>query len=310
MKIFLMMFIGAVAAVGILTGCATQNSEESANALLKFKEGAKKAKTIEPSGNPPIDAVGQTTTILYKRTADNILNYIYAMEGEESVVEFNNWYRGQNSEPTEDAQKAYAKTICFETDCTDAAILEKHRSAKAISDAERLKVEEAWYGAGNQDSSNALVAEAAALRKVADYEQYSTDLKKCKDDKAKKEFLDKFNADAERKARVEEGKKIFDQRMAVKEPGFSLEKKLEELGKMAEEAGQVLVDLTNAVNKDPSAVVINPFGSAEEKAKATRVKDTVGAIGDQGKYSVEGLKWMISKYMDLREANKESNLKD
>ncbi len=310
MKKFSMMFIGAVMAAGILSGCATQNSAESANALLKFKEGAKNAKTIESSGNPPIDAVGQSTTIIYKRTADNILNYIYAAEGEESIIEFNNWYRGQSPEPTADAQKAYARTICFETDCTDAGILEKHRSAKAISDAERLKVEDAWYGTGKKDSSNALVSEAKVLRQIAIYDEYAEKLKNCKDDKAKQELTDELVADSAWQKQVAKGKQLFDKRMAEKEPGFSLDKKIAELQELLGEANQTVVDLNNAVAKDPSAVVVNPFGSAEEKAKATKVKDAVAAIGDQGKYSVDGLGWMISKYMDLREANKESNLKD
>lgn len=302
MKKTMLILGGAMAVVGLISGCAMLGGADKAidkkAELKKFREGANNARTIDPSGNPPIDAVGKSTSIVYGKAADSILQYINAVEGTEAQRMYSTEIGAitvKNQDELNTKKKEIARKIYFL--CNADTVTDK--TWQDATEAKKTEILDNWYKT-NTDKSDTLIEGNA----VNTYIEFVDKLKMQKTDDAKNKLINDRNINVEYAKEIEKGKAIFDARMKTQDSNFSIDNKIVELTQTLQQATGVLKELSVAIQKDPKAIIVNPFGTPDEKTQARKVVGVMNTVKDQGKYSVEGLDWMLDKYMAMRELDK------
>lgn len=209
-KSLLSVSVGAMALVMFATGCTTTNEDAALQArkdLNDFIVGSRAAEVIQKTNDKGIDALADSSTIIYKRVGGEMRKYIESTRGTQAVIDMQ-YYMVDYPKETEQKYISVAQEMITGSESVMTDIEKKEWTAEKLYKAAKDK--------------KALWA----------YLDYQKGLKKAEDKAA---YETENAGDAAAKAEREAGKKIYTETLAKED----WEAKVKELQKLLEDVSTI-----------------------------------------------------------------------
>ena len=167
----LFLFLAVVLCAGLITGCASTKDQELQK-LQDFLVGSREAEYIEKTDNPSIDALSESSTILYKRVGVAMREYIEETRGDMATILVGREIRNLDTQDADGIKIAEGQlkklTEIERKDWTPESVYAAAKSKRALQ-FYIMSQEESEAGATLKNSTDPIVqAEIAAGKKVYD----------------------------------------------------------------------------------------------------------------------------------------------